>query len=225
MALTSWNEDDRPREKFIANGPESLSKAELLAILVGSGSTKMTVVELMRQILSDHNDSFHEVERLTVDQLGKYDGIGPAKAVTILAACAIANRYAREGTAPRPVMSSAESIAEYFSSRIANLPYEECHVMMLDNSLKLIASRMISSGGLASTSVDVRKVMKEAITRDATSIVLCHNHPSGSLTASHHDDNLTNRVRTAAAALGIHFIDHIIVSTEGYYSYAESGKL
>lgn len=225
MALTSWNEDDRPREKFIANGPEALSKAELLAILVGSGSTKLTVVELMRLILSDHNDSIHEVERLSVDQLCEYDGIGPAKAVTILAACAIANRYAREGSALRPIMDSAEPIAEYFSSRIANLPYEECHVMLLDNALKLIGSRMISSGGLASTSVDVRKVMKEAITRDATSIVLCHNHPSGSLTASHHDDNLTNRVRTAAAALGIHFIDHIIVSTEGYYSYAESGKL
>lgn len=223
-AITSWNDEDKPREKFESCGPEALSKAELMAILVGSGSTKMTVVELMRKILGDHNDSIHEIERLSVKQLEEYDGIGPAKAITILAACAIANRYAAERVNHQK-MSSSEEIAAYFSTRIANLPHEECHVMLLDNSLKLISSHLISKGGLASTSVDVRQVMKEAIVRNSTSIVLCHNHPSGSLTPSRHDDDLTQRVKSAAQTLNIQLMDHIIVSTEGYYSYYEHGKL
>lgn len=223
-AITSWNDEDKPREKFESCGPEALSKAELMAILVGSGSTKMTVVELMRKILGDHNDSIHEIERLSVKQLEEYDGIGPAKAITILAACAIANRYAAERVNHQK-MSSSEEIAAYFSTRIANLPHEECHVMLLDNSLKLISSHLISKGGLASTSVDVRQVMKEAIVRNSTSIVLCHNHPSGSLVPSRHDDDLTQRVKTATQTLGIHFLDHIIVSVEGHYSYRENGKL
>lgn len=223
-AITSWNDEDKPREKFEANGPEALSKAELLAILVGSGSTKMTAVELMRKILSDHNDSIHEIERLSIPQLEEYDGVGPAKAITILAACAIANRYAAERVDHKK-MDSAEKIAAYFSNRIANLPHEECHVMLLDNSLKLISSQLISKGGLASTSVDVRQVMKEAIIHNSTSIVLCHNHPSGTLSPSRHDDDLTQRVKLAAHTLNIQLLDHLIVSTEGYYSYQENGKI
>lgn len=223
-AITSWNDEDKPREKFEANGPDALSKAELLAILVGSGSAKMTVVELMRKILADHNDSIHEIERLSIQQLKGYDGIGPAKAITILAACAIANRYAAERINHKK-MDSAQSIAAYFSTRIANLPHEECHVMLLDNSLRLIGSHLVSKGGLASTSVDVRQVMKDAIIHNSTAIVLCHNHPSGSLTPSRQDDELTQRVLRAAQTLSINVLDHIIVSTEGYYSYQENGKI
>lgn len=223
-AITSWNDEDKPREKFEANGPDALSKAELLAILVGSGSAKMTVVELMRKILADHNDSIHEIERLSIQQLKGYDGIGPAKAITILAACAIANRYAAERINHKK-MDSAQSIAAYFSTRIANLPHEECHVMLLDNSLRLIGSHLVSKGGLASTSVDVRQVMKDAIIHNSTAIVLCHNHPSGSLTPSRQDDELTQRVFRAAQTLSINVLDHIIVSTEGYYSYQENGKI
>lgn len=223
-AITSWNDEDKPREKFGANGPEALSKAELLAILVGSGSTKMTVVDLMRKILADHNDNIHEIERLSVKELCQYDGIGPAKAVTILAACAIANRYAAERV-DRKKMDTAESIANYFSPRIANLGYEECHIMMLDNNLNLICSRLLSRGGLASTSVDVRSAMKEALLASATAIVLCHNHPSGALHPSKHDDDLTDRINTAAKTLNIRMLDHIIVSTDGYYSYQENGNL
>lgn len=224
-AITSWSDEDKPREKFEAYGPEALSKAELLAILVGSGTTKMTVVELMRQILADHNDSFHEIERLSAKQLQKeYDGIGPAKAITILAACAIANRYAAEKVNHRK-METSEQIAAYFRSRIGNLPYEECHVMMLDNSLRLIGSQMISKGGIASAAVDVREVMREAILHRATAIVLCHNHPSGSLTPSSNDDQLTDRVATAARAMDIHMLDHIIVTATDYYSYKDYGKI
>lgn len=223
-AITSWNDEDKPREKFEANGSDALSKAELLAILVGSGSAKMTVVELMRKILADHNDSIHEIERLSIQQLKGYDGIGPAKAITILAACAIANRYAAERINHKK-MDSAQSIAAYFSTRIANLPHEECHVMLLDNSLRLIGSHLVSKGGLASTSVDVRQVMKDAIIHNSTAIVLCHNHPSGSLTPSRQDDELTQRVLRAAQTLSINVLDHIIVSTEGYYSYQENGKI
>lgn len=225
MSITSWNAEDRPREKFAALGATALSKAELLAILVGSGSTDLSAVELMRQILTDHHNSIHELERLTVEQLCAYKGIGPAKAVTILAACALACRYASEEIAPRSKMDNAEVISRYFSPLIANLGHEECHVMLLDNSLRLIASRCVSVGGLSSASVDVRKVMKDAVLSDASALVLCHNHPSGSLTPSRSDDDLTRRVREAATAVGLRMLDHIIVSTGGYYSYQENGKL
>lgn len=223
-AITSWSDEDKPREKFETNGPEALSKAELLAILVGSGTTKMTVVELMRQILADHHDSIHEIERLSLKQLQEYDGIGPAKAVTILAACAIANRYAAEKV-DHSKMEAPEQIAAYFRSRIGNLPHEECHVMLLDNSLSLIGSQMVSKGGIASTSVDVREVIREALLHRATAIVLCHNHPSGSLTPSTNDDQLTHRVATAARAMDIHMLDHIIVTATDYYSYQDNGKI
>lgn len=225
MAITSWNLEDRPREKFAERGATALSKAELLAILVGSGTPESSAVELMRQILSDHHDSIHEMERLTVEQLCAYKGIGPAKAVTILAACALAGRYAAEDITPRTKMDNAEVISRYFSARIANLSHEECHVMFLDNSLRLIGSKCASIGGLASTSVDVRKVMKDAVLSDATALVLCHNHPSGSLNPSRADDDLTRRVHAAATAIGLRMLDHIIVSVDGYYSYQENGKI
>lgn len=225
MDIKSWDIEDRPREKFLAYGSATLSKAELLAILVGSGLPGTNVVDLMREILADNNDCLHEVERMSVAQLCQYDGIGPAKAVTILAACAIANRYAGETLVARKLMDNAPDIAEYFSPRIANLAHEECHVMLLNSRLQFIGCQLISKGGLASTSVDVRQVMKEAVLHDASAIVLCHNHPSGSLTPSTADDNLTQRVANAAYALNIRMLDHIIVSTDGYYSYQENGKI
>lgn len=225
MDIKSWDIEDRPREKFLMNGASTLSKAELLAILVGSGLPGTNVVDLMREILADHNDSFHELERLSVEQLCKYDGIGSAKAVTILAACAIANRYASEKITLREKMTSAADIAHYFSNRIANLSHEECHIMLLDTNLKFMGSRLISKGGLSSASVDVREVLREVILARATAIVLCHNHPSGSLSPSRSDDDLTTRVGNAASALGIRMLDHIIVSTDGYYSYQENNKL
>lgn len=230
MAITDWSMEDRPRERFMANGPAALSKAELLAILVGSGSRKMSAVEMMRLILSEHGDSIHRIERLTVEQLcAEYRdrgiGLGPAKAVTILAACAIARRYAQEEADNSSPMDSSERIAAYFSPILANLPHEECHVMLLSNTLHLLSSQRIAMGGLTATTVDVRILCKQALLHNATAIALCHNHPSGSLTPSRQDDNLTRQVREAAQTLGIRLIDHIIVSTRGYYSYNDQGKL
>lgn len=225
MPITSWNIEDRPREKFEANGPNTLSKAELLAILVGSGSTKKTAVELMRDILSDHNDSIHELERLSVKELCKYDGVGPAKAITILAACAIANRYAREDIKERQQMNESDLIYRYYNTRIGNLPHEECHLMLLDNNLRMIGSHLLSKGGLTAASVDIREVAKAAVVSNATAVVLCHNHPSGAPNPSRQDDDLTHRIKEALALLNIRLIDHLVVCANSYYSYQEHQRL
>lgn len=224
MAITEWSEEDRPREKMMEHGPNALSKAELLAILVGSGTPKVSAVELMRNVLNSCDNSLHRLEHQSVEQLQKFNGVGPAKAVTILAACALAHRYAEENVDRGETVDAPEKIAAYFKPRIGHLPYEECHIMLLDNSLHLLGSNMVGSGGLTGTLVDVRKVMKEAVLRDAAALALCHNHPSGSLTPSPQDDDLTNRIRTACNTLSIRMIDHVIVTTQGYYSYTENNR-
>lgn len=224
LTINRWAEEDRPREKMISKGAQALTNAELLAILIGSGNDEDSAVGLMQKVLAAYNNSVDRVGRLSVDELCRFKGIGPAKAVTILAACELGRRRAVEHPERRQIRSAAQ-VYDYFYPLMRDLPVEECHVLLLNQSSAVIDSVRIGMGGLTETVVDVRLILREALLKRATSLILCHNHPSGNLRPSTHDDHLTRQVREAARLLNIALIDHIIFADGGYYSYADEGKL
>lgn len=216
--------EDRPREKLIAHGAESLSKAELLAILIGSGNSRETAVELMQRVLGDCHESLTELSSMSLDSLQSYLGLGPAKAVTILAACELGRRRTME-RASQQRMNTPQAIADYFRPMLQDKHREECHVMFLRNNLTFMGSVRVSEGGLTASSVDVRQVLREALLRQCTAIAFCHNHPSGTLYPSKQDKELTHRLLMACKSIDITLIDHVIVSTQGYFSFNEDGSL
>ena len=224
LTINRWAEEDRPREKMISKGAQALTNAELLAILIGSGNDEDSAVGLMQKVLAAYSNSVDRVGRLSVDELCRFKGIGPAKAVTILAACELGRRRAVEHPERRQIRSAAQ-VYDYFYPLMRDLPVEECHVLLLNQSSAVIDSVRIGMGGLTETVVDVRLILREALLKRATSLILCHNHPSGNLRPSTHDDHLTRQVREAARLLNIALIDHIIFTDGGYYSYADEGKL
>ncbi|MBO7069579.1 MAG: DNA repair protein RadC [Bacteroidaceae bacterium] len=224
-SIKTWALDDRPREKMENHGADTLSKAELLAILVGSGIPGKSAVEMMREVLTDYNDSLKLLGKATIEDLTQYKGMGKAKAITILAACQLANRRLSEELEPRQKISQTSDAFLYFRPRMQDLTVEECHLLMLSNGLKIINSVKLSHGGLACTSVDVRELLRHALLAQATAVILCHNHPSGNLNPSREDDNLTAKVAKACQTMSIKFLDHLIVSDDKYYSYSEQGKL
>lgn len=217
--------DERPREKMMVQGPAALSDAELLAILIGSGNSEETAVGLMQRVLKDCQGSLNTLGRMTMnDLMSRYKGIGEAKAITLLAACELGSRRRREEVVEKRKIDKSSDAYEYFSS-MRDLQLEECHVLMLRQNHTIIGEAIVSKGGITGTAVDVREVMRHAVMNRATAIVLCHNHPSGNLRPSHDDDNLTKRVDDACRVMNIQFIDHIIVSEIGYYSYREQGRI
>jgi DNA repair protein RadC len=224
LTIKRWAEEDRPREKMISKGAQALTNAELLAILIGSGNDEDSAVGLMQKVLAAYDNSIDRLGRLSVDELCRFKGIGPAKAVTILAACELGRRRAVEQPERRQIRSAAQ-VYDYYYPLLRDLPVEECHVMLLNQSARVIDSVRIGMGGLTETVVDVRLILREALIKRATSLILCHNHPSGNLRPSTHDDKLTRQVQEAARLLNISLIDHIIFTDEGYYSYADEGKL
>lgn len=225
LSITQWNEADRPREKLMAQGPQALSSAELLAILIGSGSPSESAVDLTRRLLSDCGESLKRLGRMTVAELCQYKGIGQAKAVTIMAACEFGRRRASEMDSQKPQIASSADIFQFYIERMQDLPIEEFHVMLLTQNLRFIDSKLVSRGGISSTAVDVRVLLKEALLAGATCIALCHNHPGGGLRPSLEDDKLTQRIKQAAELLNIRVIDHLIISEGRFYSYADEGKL
>lgn len=224
-SIKNWALDDRPREKMESHGASVLSKAELLAILVGSGVPGKSAVEMMREILNDYNDSLKLLGKATVNDLIRYKGMGKAKAITVLAACQLANERLKEDLQPRQKITATKDAFLYFRPRLQDLTVEECHLMMLNNHLEIINSVMLSHGGLVSTAVDLRELLRHALLAQATSVILCHNHPSGSLRPSKEDDELTRRAAEACKMMGIKFLDHLIVADNNYFSYTEQGKL
>ena len=224
LTINRWAEEDRPREKMMSKGAQALTNAELLAILIGSGNDEDSAVGLMQKVLVAHGNSLDRVGRLSVEELCEFRGIGPAKAITILAACEIGRRRAVEQPVRRQVRSAAQAY-DYFYPFMRDLAVEECHVLLLDNGASVIDSVRIGMGGLTETVVDVRLIMREVLLKRATSFILCHNHPSGTLRPSGHDDRLTLQVQEAARMLNLVFADHIIFTDHGYYSYADEGKI
>lgn len=225
LSINEWAAEDRPREKMEANGPESLSNAELLAILIGSGSAKESAVDLMKKVLNDCHNNLNTLGKMSIDDLERYNGIGPAKAITILAACELGKRRAREKAEERTDLGSATDIYNYMHPRMQDLDVEEAWILLMNQNYKLIEAKRISHGGITETAVDIRIIMKEALLRNATILALCHNHPSNNTKPSTLDDKLTQRVQKACDIMRIYFLDHVIITDGRYYSYREQGRV
>lgn len=225
LFIAQWAIDDRPREKMERLGASALSNAELLAILIGSGSVEESAVDLMKRLLNDCHNNLNTLGKQTIHQLIDYKGIGPAKAITILAACELGKRRAMEKAEERTDMSSATAIYNYMHPRMQDLDVEEAWILLMNQNYKLIKSLCISHGGISETSVDVRIIMREALLCNATVLALCHNHPSNHAYPSSEDDRLTHRVQQAAETMRIYLIDHLIITDGKYYSYREEGRM
>lgn len=226
LNINQWSTEDRPREKLERLGAEALSSAELLAILIGSGSTDENAVDLMKKILRNCGDSLKTLGKMSIDELKTYKGIGEAKAISILAACELGRRRQQEEVKQRLDMSSAQSIYEYLRPKMQDLATEEAWILLLNHNFKLIGDAIrISHGGLTETAVDIRVIVKHAIMSNATIVILAHNHPSGNKRPSRDDDRLTTQVKEGLRLMRLHLADHIIVTDGDYYSYNEEGKL
>ena len=223
--ITSWAEDDRPREKLARIGAENLSDAELIAILIGSGNTKESAVDLMKRILKDCDNNLGILGRKSISELTAYNGIGEAKAISILAACELGKRREHEDKLERLDLSQPDAIYQHLLPKMRDLDVEEAYIVLMNNNYKHIKTIRLSHGGITETAVDVRVIIKEAIMCNATIVALAHNHPSGNIHPSGHDDQITRQVKSACDAMRLHFADHIIVTDGAYYSYHESGKL
>lgn len=225
LKITDWALEDRPREKMMAQGADALSKAELMAILIGSGVPGTSAVELMRKVLGDYGNSLKQLGRATIQDLCAYNGIGEAKAVTILAACQLAQMRLKEQAEERKTITSSEDIYAYFLPSMQDLSHEECRMLLLKQNLTVIRSVMISSGGLTSSSFDVRMMLREALLAEAPVVALCHNHPSGNLKPSRQDDEMTEGVQRACKMMNIRLLDHVILTDGKWYSYADNQRL
>ncbi|MBQ0048830.1 MAG: DNA repair protein RadC [Bacteroidales bacterium] len=225
LAITEWNESERPREKFMERGASSLTKAELLAILIGSGTSKETSVDLMRRMLRDHGDSLQALGRMSLQELLSYKGIGEAKAITIMAACELGKRRMSEQAEEKTHVTSSRDLYDYFRPRMMDLNVEQCHMLLLDTKNQVMGYEVVSTGGISSSVVDPRVVLRQALLASAPSLAICHNHPSGNVKPSHEDDNLTHRMSEACQAIGLRFVDHIVLGDGDYYSYFDNGKI
>lgn len=225
LTIANWSPEDQPRERLRDLGPQALSDAELLAILVGSGSPGESAVELMKRILNSCNNNLNTLGKLTIRDLMEFKGIGEAKAITILAACELGKRRQREQAEERRDLGSATLMYRYLHTHMQDLDVEEAWLLLMNQNFRLIKSIRLSHGGITETAVDVRLIIKEAVLNNATIIALAHNHPSGSLCPSADDDRLTERVKRACDVMRIHFQDHLIVTDGNYYSYHEQGRL
>ena len=207
------------------NGISSLSKSELLAILIGSGNADESAVELMKKVLASCNDSIAELSKLTIDDLCSFKGIGPAKAITIIAACELWKRRKEDDREEHLIVRSSQDVYDYFYPLLCDLTIEECHILLLNNMNRVIDSVKVGSGGYTGTMVDIRYVLREALMKRATGLILCHNHPSGSLKPSKEDDKLTQSMASACTIMNIRFLDHIIFTDRRFFSYKDEGRL
>jgi len=225
LNINQWAIEDRPREKLERLGPQALSDAELLAILVGSGSAKEDAVSLMKRILGECHNNLNTLGKLTINDLCRYNGVGPAKAITILAACELGKRRQAEKPEERPELGTATRIYRYMHPLMQDLDVEEFWLLLLNQGHRLIKQVKIAHGGISEVSVDVRIIIREAVLNNATIIAVCHNHPSGSIRPSRQDDDLTDSIRNACSLMRLKFMDHVIVADGCYYSYHEEGKV
>lgn len=225
LSINQWAEEDRPREKLMRLGAEALSNAELLAILIGSGSPKETAVELMKRVLNGCNNNLNTLGKRTIHELCQYNGIGEAKAISILAACELGKRRQAEKAEERKSLGSASAIYEYMHPKMQDLDTEEAWILLMNQNYKLIKAERISHGGITETAVDVRIIIREALLHNATVVAFCHNHPSNNLRPSNDDNRLTQRIKSACDTMRLYFLDHLIITDGTYYSYHEEGKL
>lgn len=225
MKIKEWAEEDRPREKMLLKGVTSLSDAELLAILIGSGNSNETAVQLSQRILNSVENNLNALGKLSIQDLSGFKGIGEAKAITICAALELGKRRNLADPILRNSVQSSRDAYNLFHPLLCDLPYEELWVALTNRAGKVIGKAKISQGGTGETSADLRIILKTAINALASGIILCHNHPSGNVRPSSQDDALTKRLDKAADLLEIKLTDHLIVSDGTYFSYADEGRL
>lgn len=225
LSINDWAEEDRPRERLERLGAEALSNAELLAILIGSGTPQQSAVDLMKVVLSSCHNNLNSLGKMSIKDLEGFKGIGPAKAITILAACELGKRRARERAEEREDLGSATAVYNFMHPRMQDLDVEEFHILLMNQNFKLIKAVRISHGGITETAVDIRIIMKEALLNNGTVLAACHNHPSGNTHPSRQDDQLTDRIRKACDIMRIYFLDHVIITDGAYYSYREQGRI
>jgi len=224
-SIKHWAKDDRPREKLLLNGAENLSNSELLAILIHNGSREKSAVDLAKEVLKLGKDNLSELGRLSIKELMKIKGIGEAKAITIAAALELGRRRQSANPLQKTIISTSRDIADYLQARLKDYRHEVFAVLFLNRANKINHFEIISEGGITGTVADPRVILRKALEEDAVNIILCHNHPSGSLKPSRADEQLTTKIKEAARLLDIAVIDHIIVSETGYYSFADEGLL
>ena len=226
LKITDWAEEDRPREKMVLKGVSSLSDAELLAILIGSGNKDETAVELSQRILAANNNNLNTLGKLSIDDLvDNFKGIGEAKAISIIAALELGRRRKLSEAEVQAKIISSKNVYDIFHPILADLPHEELWVLLLNKSNKIVKRVQISRGNSNHTLVDIRLILKEAISNLASGIILCHNHPTNDLTPSFNDDAITAKLKESTSIMDIAFLDHIIIGDGDYYSYRDNKKL
>jgi len=225
LPITDWSLDDRPREKLLEKGNTSLSDAELIAILIGSGSREESAVALAKRILVSTDNKLNQLARLSIADLQKFKGIGEAKAISIVAALELGRRRRLETALIKPNITSSKDVFEIMQPLLADLQHEEFWVIFLNNSNIILAKQQMSKGGFTGTLVDTRIILKKALEVSATGIILCHNHPSGKLTPSQSDKQLTQKIIGAGKLMDIQVLDHLIVTEKLYFSFADEGLL
>ena len=221
--ITNWSEDDKPREKLMLKGKSVLSDAELIAILIGSGSRSESAVDLSKRILASVDNNLNAIGKLSLSQLMQFKGIGEAKAISIIAALELGRRRRGEDAVELKKITSSKIIFEIMQPIIGELPHEEFWIIYMNNSNKVIAKSQLSKGGITGTLVDVRIVFKTALEMGATALILCHNHPSGTLIPSDADKQITRKLKLAGDSLEIKVLDHLIVTDTSYFSFADEG--
>ncbi|MEJ7769774.1 MAG: DNA repair protein RadC [Chitinophagaceae bacterium] len=224
-SIKNWAKDDRPREKLLAKSPMALSDAELLAILINTGNSQKTAVDIARDLLSSGKNNLNELGKLSIKNFMKIKGIGEAKAVTIAAALELGRRRQAQGFMGKTVVRDSKDIANYLQILLKDYCQEVFAVVFLNRANKINHFEIVSEGGITGTVADPRVILKKALEENAVSLILCHNHPSGNLKPSRADEELTTKIKEAARYFDIKIIDHVIVSEEGYFSFADEGYL
>lgn len=226
LRITDWAEEDRPREKLLIKGVQALSDAELIAILIGSGNKHETAVELSQRILYSVKNNLNSLGKLSINELIKnFNGIGEAKAITIIAALELGRRRKNTEREKQTQITSGADIFNLFQPILGDLYHEESWILLLNSANKILKRLQVSKGGLNGTTIDIRMIMKESIENLATSIILVHNHPSGNLSPSCEDDDITTKLSVASSFVDIHMMDHVIISDQGYFSYKEQNRI
>lgn len=225
LSIKEWAVEDRPREKMLTKGIRSLSEAELLAILIGSGNLEESAVEVSRRILVSVNNNLNELGKKTINDLRKFKGIGEVKAITIMAALELGRRRKESEPEEKLKVTTSSDAATVFKPLLSDLPHEEFWILMLNRNNLVIDKMMVSQGGLSGTIIDVRIILKTALDKLACSLILCHNHPSGNLIPSEADKEITRKIREAGKHMDIAVLDHLIIGNDAYFSFADEGFL
>ena len=225
LSIKNWQNDDRPREKLLLKGRQALSNAELIAILIGSGNTKESAVELAQRIMQSVDNNLINLSRLRINDLMKFKGIGEAKAITIVGAMELGRRRREEEVKEKKKISSSKDVFEVFQPNLADSPFEEFWILLVNRANKIIGKYQISQGGVSGTIADPKRIFHLALENLASGIILCHNHPSGNIQPSQPDIKLTKKIKEGSLLLEINLLDHIIIGDENYYSFADNGMM